>query len=204
NPDAVLVDGTGIGWGVHDRLNQLGCPNLVGVDFGARADRTDASDAAARYANKRAEMWGFMKEWLKAGSLLDDTELLADLKAVDYGYDASDAILLERKDDMRRRGLASPDDGDALALTFALSGRQARQGRGAPLRGRAPETEEVGRVIPRAAVWARGRDLSIPSLPSPALTFTPFHRCPVLALLRHSKGRGSTTYLRTRPPCSAQ
>ena len=35
------------------------------------------------------------------------------------GYDASDAILLERKDDMRRRGLASPDDGDALALTFA-------------------------------------------------------------------------------------
>jgi hypothetical protein len=50
----------------------LGCPNLVGVDFGARADRTDASDAAARYANKRAEMWGFMKQWLKAGSLPDE------------------------------------------------------------------------------------------------------------------------------------
>jgi hypothetical protein len=58
NPDAVFADGTGIGWGVHDRLNQLGCPNLVGVDFGARADRIDASDAAARYANKRAEMRG--------------------------------------------------------------------------------------------------------------------------------------------------
>jgi hypothetical protein len=67
----------------------------------------------------RAEIWGFMKEWLKAGMLPDDHELSADLKAVDYGYDASDAILLERKDDMRRRGLASPDDGDALALTFA-------------------------------------------------------------------------------------
>jgi hypothetical protein len=40
NPDAVFVDGTGIGWGVHDRLNQLGCPNLVGVDFGAKADGT--------------------------------------------------------------------------------------------------------------------------------------------------------------------
>ena len=36
---------------------------------------------------------------------------------VSIGYDASDAILPERKD-MRRRGLASPDDGDALALTF--------------------------------------------------------------------------------------
>jgi hypothetical protein len=52
-------------------------------------------------------------------NLPDDNELSADLKAVDYGYDASDAILLERKDDIRRRGLASPDDGDALALTFA-------------------------------------------------------------------------------------
>jgi hypothetical protein len=92
---------------------------VSGVDFGAKADRTDARDAAARCANKRAEMWGFLKEWLKVGSLPDDNELLADLKAVDYGYGASDAILLERKDDMRRRGLASPDDGDALALTFA-------------------------------------------------------------------------------------
>src|SRR5436190_22221796 len=60
-----------------------------------------------------------MKEWCKAGCLPDDNELVADLKAVDFGYDASDAILLERKDDMKRRGLASPDDGDALALTFA-------------------------------------------------------------------------------------
>jgi hypothetical protein len=119
------------------------------------ADRTDASDAAARY--KRAEMWGFMKEWLKVGSLPDDNDLTADLKAVDYGYDASDAILLERKDDMRRRGLASPDDGDALALTFAypvrLSGCQARLGRGAAVRRRAAETEEVGRVISYAVVW---------------------------------------------------
>ena len=119
NPDAVFVDGTGIGWGVVDRLNQMGCPNLTGVDFGSKADRTDGSDAQVRYANKRAEMWGYMKEWCKTGCLPDDRELAADLGAVDYGYDGSDAILLERKDDMRKRGLASPDDGDALALTFA-------------------------------------------------------------------------------------
>ena len=72
-----------------------------------------------RYANKRAEMWGLLKEWCKAGCLPDDRSLSADLTAVDYGYDATDAIRLERKDDMRKRGLASPDDGDALALTFA-------------------------------------------------------------------------------------
>jgi hypothetical protein len=55
----------------------------------------------------------------KAGCLPDDPELIAELSAVEYGYDAADAIVLERKDDMRRRGLAPPDDADALALTFA-------------------------------------------------------------------------------------
>jgi hypothetical protein len=61
-----------------------------------------------------------MKEWCKFGCLPDDRSLLA-ITAVDYGYDATDAIRLERKDDMRKRGLVSPDDGDALALTFAYS-----------------------------------------------------------------------------------
>ncbi len=119
SPDAVFVDGTGFGWGVVDRLAQLGCSTVRGIDFGVSADRRDLSEAAARYANKRAEMWGYMKEWCRAGCLPDDRDLVADLTNVDYGYDASDAIRLERKDDMRRRGLASPDDGDALALTFA-------------------------------------------------------------------------------------
>jgi hypothetical protein len=119
SPDAVFVDGTGIGWGVVDRLSQLGSTIARGVDFGAQADRTDGSDSAVRYANKRAEMWGYMKEWCKVGCLPDDKDLIADIGNVDYGFNASDAILLERKDDMRKRGLASPDDGDALALTFA-------------------------------------------------------------------------------------
>jgi hypothetical protein len=118
-PDAVFVDGTGIGWGVVDRLVQLGCSTVRGIDSGSSADRTDGSEAAVRYTNKRAEMWGHMKEWCKFGCLPDDRTLLADLTAVDYGYDATDAIRLERKDDMRKRGLASPNDGDALALTFA-------------------------------------------------------------------------------------
>jgi hypothetical protein len=118
-PDAVFVDATGIGWGVHDRLAQLGCRGLVAVDFGGRADRTDGGDARARYANKRTEMWGFLRDWLRVGCLPDDRGLAADLTGVEYGYDAADALLLERKEEMRRRGLASPDDADALALTFA-------------------------------------------------------------------------------------
>ena len=52
----------------------------------------------------------------------DDKELIADLTAVEYGYaikDGRDCIILEKKEHMKKRGLASPDDGDALALTFA-------------------------------------------------------------------------------------
>ena len=74
-PDAVFVDGTGIGWGVVDRLSQLGCSAMRGVDFGSGADRTDSGNARVRYANKRAEMWGYMKEWCRFGCLPDDRDL---------------------------------------------------------------------------------------------------------------------------------
>jgi hypothetical protein len=52
----------------------------------------------------------------------NDPELKADLTAVEYGYtmkEGRDAIILEKEEHMKKRGLASPDDGDALALTFA-------------------------------------------------------------------------------------
>ena len=71
---------------------------------------------------KRAKMWGTMRQWLRHGAIDNDPELRADLSGVEYGYvltDGRDAIQLERKEDMKRRGLASSDDGDALALTFA-------------------------------------------------------------------------------------
>ena len=73
------------------------------------------------FANLRAEMWGNMRDWLeKGGSLPDSMELREDLTGVQYGYNMSGAILLERKEDMKKRGLASPDSADALALTFAF------------------------------------------------------------------------------------
>jgi hypothetical protein len=87
---------------------------------------------------------GLIEEWLKVGSLPDDPELLADLKAVDYGYDASDAILLERKDDMRRRGLSVIRRRRRAGAHLRLSGRQEGLGRGAAVQGRAAEAEEVG------------------------------------------------------------
>jgi hypothetical protein len=121
-PDAIFVDGGGPGAGVVDRCRQLRVP-VIEVQFGASPDRDHLGLAETEfYANKRAEMWGAMREWLKRGMIDDDAELRADLAAVEYGYtprDGVDAIILEKKEHMKKRGLASPDDGDALALTFA-------------------------------------------------------------------------------------
>lgn len=121
-PDAIFVDGGGVGGGVVDRLRMLRQP-VIEVQFGGAADRSQmVSEGAVIYANKRAEMWGYMRDWLKGGMIPDDADLGAQLSSVQYGYatrEHRDAILLERKADMKKRGLASPDKADALALTFA-------------------------------------------------------------------------------------
>jgi hypothetical protein len=70
----------------------------------------------------RAEVWGNLREWLPGSAIHGNPELIADLTGIEYGHplrDGRDAIILERKEDMKRRGLASPDNSAALALTFA-------------------------------------------------------------------------------------
>ncbi|MDA8230455.1 MAG: terminase [Magnetospirillum sp.] len=126
-PDAVFIDETGVGGGVVDRLRQLG-HSVVGVAFGARPD--GAVDGE-KVANKRAEMWVRMRAWLTTGGAIpDDRDLAADLGGVEYGYTIHNEIQLEKKDDMKKRGLASPDAGDALALTFAYPVARRERGPG--------------------------------------------------------------------------
>jgi len=64
-------------------------------------------------------MWASMRAWLKTGAIPDDPELLAELTGREYGFDLHNAIRLEKKEDMKKRGLSSPDNADGLALTFA-------------------------------------------------------------------------------------
>lgn len=116
-PAAIFVDEGGLGAGVVDRLRQLSVP-VTGVNFGGKPDRAQTDDGI-KVRNKRAEMWAFMRAWLKGGAIPDDHELAADLTGVEYGFDENQAIQLEKKESMKKRGLASPDLGDALALTFA-------------------------------------------------------------------------------------
>jgi hypothetical protein len=116
--DGVFVDGGGVGGGVVDRCRQLGVP-VFEVQFGGKPDRPDFSMEKTLYANKRAEIWGLMREWLEVGAIPEDPDLAAALIGPQYGFNGKDEIQLERKEDMKRRGLASPDLADALALTFS-------------------------------------------------------------------------------------
>lgn len=118
-PDAVFVDEGGVGGGVVDRCRQMGY-SVIGVNFGAKADRI--IEGVPKCANKRAQMWATMREWLRSGaSIPDDTQLEMDLTGPLYSFDPNNAIMLERKDAMKKRGVPSPDLADALALTFAYS-----------------------------------------------------------------------------------
>lgn len=115
-PDAVFIDGVGVGAGVVDRVKQLRpSANVIEVNAGARAK--DAN----KYFNKRAEMWGLTRDFLKAGADLpdDDNELAEELQSVEYGFSNKQQIQIEKKEDMKARGLSSPDVADALCLTFA-------------------------------------------------------------------------------------
>lgn len=113
-PDAIFADVGAMGAGVIDRLRQLG-REVVEVGFGNKP-------GDPRYTNKRSEMWGNVKSWLESGgSIYGLEDLRDDLVGPEYYFDPSGRMGLEKKEDMKKRGLASPDHGDALALTFAAN-----------------------------------------------------------------------------------
>ena len=113
-PDGLFVDKGGIGAGIVDRLRELGIP-VIAVNFGERATDTEL------YENRRAECWWRMKEWVEdhPNRLPNDAALIADLIAPQPAVTSKSKRLLESKKDMRKRGIRSPDGGDALAVTFA-------------------------------------------------------------------------------------
>lgn len=114
--DAVVVDGDGLGAGVVDRLKQLGYGRLV-TEFHGGVPAHDTH----QYFNRRAEVWGLMRDALKNGMAVPDLpDMEQDLCGIQYGFSGKEQIQLEAKADMKKRGLASPDLGDALAMTFAV------------------------------------------------------------------------------------
>lgn len=113
-PHAIAVDGVGIGAGVIDRLREQGV--LVhDVQSGGAATEPH------RYRNRRAELYVMMRDWLRTGAIPDSQDLADELTMIEIAYDSAGRLGLESKADMKRRGLPSPDEADALALTFAVT-----------------------------------------------------------------------------------
>ena len=119
SPDLTVIDEGGLGAGVLDRLKEQRY-KVRGVNFGGKAD--DHS-----WGNKRAEIWGLMREWVKTASIgsddanasRDNRDLKADMTGPQYKLNSQGQTLLESKDDMKKRGMSSPDAADAIAITFA-------------------------------------------------------------------------------------
>jgi hypothetical protein len=121
-PTLVVIDEGGLGYGILDRLHEQRYKVVRGVNFGWK------SKNPVTWLNKRAELWGAMRDWLKTASIPTDRQLKADLTAPAMKINSSGAIQLEGKKEMKSRGLASPDSADALAVTFAypVAHREAR------------------------------------------------------------------------------
>lgn len=110
----IFGDDGGLGGPILDSLEQRTHWPVHKINFGSNADDKE------QFANKRAEMWYRLREWLKTGAIPHDEALASDLTGPEYGHDNKQRLRLERKEDMKKRGLSSPDAADALALTFAL------------------------------------------------------------------------------------
>lgn len=114
----LFIDYGGGGWEIGGLLREAGFDSRIRVvNFGSKS----ANEA---YLNKRAEMYGELKSWLSDSdeppSIPDDNALHADLTASGYSYDSRSRLKLERKAEIKKRFLRSPDGADALALTFAF------------------------------------------------------------------------------------
>lgn len=125
-PALVNIDVGGLGAGIVDRLHELGFAQVHAVNFGSNPVGVGPTGDEL-YENRRAEMWDTMRDWLGnvAGVQIPDNDgLHGDVCAPVWGsgatrYKSNNELVLEPKDKIRERLGASPDLGDALALTFA-------------------------------------------------------------------------------------
>lgn len=107
----ILVDVTGVGAGVVDRLQELGA-KVIAIDFGGRADEKDL------YADIATEMYFQFRELLQEADIPEDSELITQLSGRRYGYDNKNRYKIESKDSYKKRLGRSPDDADGILLCY--------------------------------------------------------------------------------------
>lgn len=139
-PVEILVDSIGLGAGVVDRLRELKLP--------ARGINVSESPAmGGTYRNLRAELWHKAKAWLEARDckIPKDEDLIAELATVRYKFTSNGKVQVESKDEIRKRGLASPDKADSFVLTFASDAVTVQYGTSYS----SPWNKPIKRNIPR-------------------------------------------------------
>lgn len=122
-PVEILVDSIGLGAGVVDRLRELGLP--------ARGINVSESPAMGQtYANLRAELWYKARSWFSTrdSRIPNDDQLKGELVSPRYRFTSNGKIQVESKEEMKKRGLSSPDRADAFVLTFATEAAIATHG----------------------------------------------------------------------------
>lgn len=124
-PNEIRVDGVGIGGGVVDQLNASEAIARSGVDIiDMQAGAGPIGIDAHLFHNARAEWYWHLRQRFEDGLIdidPDDDELAAQLGAVRYRYTDKGKIIIESKDDLKKRGLPSPDRADVLMLTSPVS-----------------------------------------------------------------------------------
>jgi len=125
-PIYINIDDCGLGGGVTDRLNELKrgemrkeLSRMVIVPVNA-AEKVPDPDEAKNYENMSTYLWAIIRELMTAGILCleDDNETVAQLSSRKYHMSSRGKIMLESKDDMKKRNLDSPDRADAFALSL--------------------------------------------------------------------------------------
>ena len=142
-PSEILVDSIGLGAGVVDRLVELGLP-ARGINV------SESPSFGSQYRNLRAELWSKAKAWLERRDcyLPNDDRLIGELATVRYKFASNGKLQIESKDEIRKRGLASPDVADAFVLTFAGDAATGLHGSAG---GSAKWAKPLRRGIPRLA-----------------------------------------------------
>ncbi len=113
-PQEILIDVIGIGAGVVDRLVEQNLP-VRGINV------SESPSSRKNYLNLRAELWFAVRDWLAGRDVKipNDDDLVTELASPIYKYTSTGKIKIESKEEMRKRGIKSPDRADALALTMA-------------------------------------------------------------------------------------
>jgi hypothetical protein len=129
DPARMFIDAGGLGAGIVDLVKSFGRvydARTVGVNFGGEPQEPvvmlDDGTTSPGPKNRRAEMWMRSRDWLEdpmGVDIPDEPIFQADAVGPSYKYDSNQRILLESKENMRKRGVRSPDVWDAVALTFA-------------------------------------------------------------------------------------